>query len=219
MARKIRLTRPELKRCRDALARYALYLPMLKLKQQQLQLALRQAARRAARAAQAVDEAARRFERYQVVLADVAGVPVERLAAPVQVTTTTDNVAGVRVPVFQEALFPPASYSLFGTPPWVDFTLTDLRELNRRRAELEVLRRACDTLGRELRRIVQRVNLFEKLKIPEMQEAIRVIRIYLGDEMAAAVGRAKIAKSRLAGLSATGSAAAAAEPEKTTGGA
>ena len=40
--------------------------------------------------------------------------------------------------------------------------------------------------------------MFEKVKIPEAREAIRVIRIKLGDEMTAAVGRAKIAKSQLA---------------------
>ena len=34
-------------------------------------------------------------------------------------------------------------------------------------------------------------------KIPEVREAIRVIRIKLGDEMTAAVGRAKIAKGKL----------------------
>ncbi|MCX5669743.1 MAG: hypothetical protein NTU94_00260, partial [Planctomycetota bacterium] len=43
---------------------------------------------------------------------------------------------------------------------------------------------------------IQRVNLFEKIKIPEAREAIRVIRIRLGDEMTAAVGRAKIAKAK-----------------------
>ena len=49
-------------------------------------------------------------------------------------------------------------------------------------------------------RTTQRVNLFEKVKIPEAKEAIRIIRIKLGDEMTAAVGRAKIAKNKLAEL-------------------
>ena len=43
--RKFKFTRPELKRQRDALARFSRYLPMLKLKQQQLQLTLRAAIR------------------------------------------------------------------------------------------------------------------------------------------------------------------------------
>ena len=44
MAQKIKLTRPELKRRRDRLARFERYLPMLKLKQQQLQMTLREVA-------------------------------------------------------------------------------------------------------------------------------------------------------------------------------
>ena len=51
-------------------------------------------------------------------------------------------------------------------------------------------------VGEELSQTSQRVNLFEKVKIPECREAIRVIKIALGDEQTAAVTRGKIAKSR-----------------------
>ena len=43
----------------------------------------------------------------------------------------------------------------------------------------------------------QRVNLFEKVKIPACKENIRVIKIAIGDEQTAAVTRGKIAKSRV----------------------
>ena len=62
-------------------------------------------------------------------------------------------------------------------------------------------------------RVIQRVNLFEKIMIPQDRDAIRRIRIKLGDEMAAAVGRAKIAKGKLANvLDDTPPEAAGAEP-------
>ena len=99
MAKKIRLTRVELKRYRDALGRYERYLPMLKLKQQQLQLTVREVIRRrrAARAeAEAVHE---RIEPYRRVLADSAGVNVSKLAEPAEVRAHEENVAGVRIPV------------------------------------------------------------------------------------------------------------------------
>jgi V/A-type H+-transporting ATPase subunit D len=51
----------------------------------------------------------------------------------------------------------------------------------------------------ELQQTSQRVNLFEKVKIPQCKEAIRVIKIALGDEQTAAVTRGKIAKSRSPG--------------------
>jgi V/A-type H+-transporting ATPase subunit D len=94
--------------------------------------------------------------------------------------------------------FPEARYSLFGTPPWVDQALADLRERSRRQALVEVLEQQERLLRRELTRIIQRVNLFEKIMIPDAREAIRRIRIKLGDEMTDAVGRSKIAKKKLA---------------------
>lgn len=195
---KIKLTRPELKRYRDALHRFQRYLPMLKLKQQQLQLAQRDIARKRREAEAALRAAEAEFHRFESVMADLAGISVRKLAEPIEVKTSTMNVAGVTVPVFQDVVFAAPSYSLFGTPPWVDQVLEGLRELNRRTAQMDVYARQYELLSRELTRITQRVNLFEKVKIPESQEAIRVIRIKLGDEMTAAVGRAKIAKSKLA---------------------
>jgi V/A-type H+/Na+-transporting ATPase subunit D len=197
MAKKLKLTRPELKRQRDALARFERYLPMLKLKQQQLQSTIQQVAAKHRAAAEAAEAAGRRFRAYEPVLRDVAGLNVRELAKPLEVRTKTINVAGVSVPVFEDCTFAKPVYSLFATPAWVDRALADLRDLNRRQAELDVLQEQHDRLRRELTKIVQRVNLFEKLKIPEAAEAIRRIRIHLGDEMTAAVGRAKIAKGKI----------------------
>jgi len=198
MAKKLKLTRPELKRQRDALARFERYLPMLKLKQQQLQLTVREAGRKHRAARDAARDARRTFDAYRAVLQDRAGLNLEALATPTEVRTSTVNIAGVSVPQFEGVEFEKPSYSLFATPAWVDRALADLREVNRREAEAQVLRRQYERLARELVKIVQRVNLFEKVKIPEAREAIRRIRIHLGDEMTAAVGRAKIAKGKIA---------------------
>lgn len=204
MASKIKLTRPELKRHRDEMARFERYLPTLKLKQQQLQMTLREvwaAERQVREALRAAQEA---FSPYQGVLADRAGLNVRKLAEPEKVSTTTRNVAGVNVPAFESVTFPETSYSLFATPAWVDRTLADLRAIGRQKAEANVLAEQARLLHRELVRITQRVNLFEKVKIPEAREAIRIIRIRLGEEMTAAVGRAKIAKGKLTEMEAFG---------------
>ena len=62
---------------------------------------------------------------------------------------------------------------------------------------MEVIKKAEKILSRALRVTTQRVNLFEKVKIPECLENIRVIRIYLGDQMANAVGISKVAKKKI----------------------
>lgn len=198
MPGKYKLTRPELKRYRDALQRFEHYLPMLKLKQQQLQLRLRQVARerestqREARAAEA------RVLSYEPVLAERAGIPIRRWAVPEEVRISRSNIAGVEVPVFEGVKFTQHRHSLFATAPWADQALADLCELSVWQARLDIVRTQEQRISRELNRVTQRVNLFEKIKIPEAREAIRQIQIKLGDEMAAAVGRAKIAKAKLA---------------------
>jgi V/A-type H+-transporting ATPase subunit D len=71
-----------------------------------------------------------------------------------------------------------------------------LAQLAALRAEGEVLERQRELVREELHTTGQRVNLFEKVKIPECKENIRVIRIFIGDEQTAAVVRGKIAKGR-----------------------
>ena len=196
--RKFKRTRLELKHQRDELARFERYLPTLKLKQQQLQLALLEVKADLETIEEELDAARARFEPYRTILADLAGVNVPQLAEPEEVRTRTENIAGVNVPLFEEVKFPKADYSLFATPPWVDRALLELRDISRGKARQGVLEQEYELLNKELTKIIQRVNLFEKVKIPEAREAIRVIRIHLGDAQTAAVARAKIAKAQLA---------------------
>jgi V/A-type H+-transporting ATPase subunit D len=71
--------------------------------------------------------------------------------------------------------------------------VTDILSL---RCERTIPLRQRDLITAELATTSQRVNLFEKVKIPECKENIRVIKIAIGDEQTAAVTRGKIAKSR-----------------------
>ena len=72
-----------------------------------------------------------------------------------------------------------------------------IRELVGLLEEERILKEGQKILGHELRITTQRVNLFEKVKIPEATENIRLIRIYLGDQQTNAVGRSKIAKGKI----------------------
>ena len=197
MARKYKLTRPELKRQQDLLRRFTRFLPMLKLKQQQLQMIVRQTRAQLEAARTAFDAAETTFRPWAPVLRDRAGVDVADLVRPTRVRTGQANVAGLKVPVFEGVDFGPLAYSLFATPPWLDRAIEEMREIGRRQAEVEIMAQQLAMIEHELTRVVQRVNLFDKVKIPECKEAVRRIRIHLGDEMTAGVGRAKIAKSNL----------------------
>lgn len=195
--RKIKFTRTELKQQRDALERFNRYLPTLKLKQQQVQLFIVQTRQLFREKENAVKTTERTISAYDSLFNDVAGVNFMKLSASDSVNTSTHSIAGVYVPRFENIVFPKADFSLFATAPWVDKALSDLKELNQQKAELNILQECLDLLQAELKKVMQRVNLFEKVKIPNTLENIRRIRIALGDQMTAGVARAKIAKAKL----------------------
>ena len=105
------------------------------------------------------------------------------------------------IPVFERVDFEEAEYDLFLTPLWVDKAIIALRKFITLFEEKKVLNKQLEILIRELRITNQRVNLFEKVKIPECVENIRRIRIYMGDQQASAVGRSKIAKKKIQRMS------------------
>ena len=133
--RKFKLTRLELKHQRDELERFDRYLPTLKLKQQQLQMSILEVNAERRRVGVQLEQARATFEPYRTILFDVAGLDVRALAKPAEIQTDTENVAGVNVPIFRDAAFPEARYSLFATPPWVDRALAEFD------GEVEAMRR------------------------------------------------------------------------------
>jgi len=114
------------------------------------------------------------------------------------VVTTLSNIAGIDIPVFKRVDFKEAEYDLFLTPLWTDIAIDKIRQLAVFLEEQKIMKAQIKILENELRITTQRVNLFEKVKIPDCRENIRLIRIYLGDQQANAVGRSKIAKSKIA---------------------
>jgi V/A-type H+-transporting ATPase subunit D len=193
---KVRLTKGELKRQRDALRQYERFLPTLQLKKQQLQLEiLHQLDLLAAKKAQ--------FSSSKELALSWAGllgegtVEIKNLLGFNKVVYTTKNIAGVDIPIFERVDFTQSEYDLFLTPLWVDLAIESLQQLVSLKEAIRIIERGVGILRHELRVTTQRVNLFEKVKIPQAQEAIRLIKIYIGDQMANAVGRSKIAKRKI----------------------
>ncbi len=197
---KIKLTKTELKAQRDALKRFSRYLPTLQLKKQQLQLELRH-----------VMEHLQGMRRDEGKLRDQIGQWIELLddegtAAIGKALTVKEwqtgyrNIAGVEGPTFVGIEFAVDDIDLFATPVWYDDVGDTVRMLVELVLRQRLLEQQMAALEAELRTTTQRVNLFEKVKIPEAEDNIRRIQIYLGDEQTSAVGRAKIAKQKARAL-------------------
>lgn len=193
---KIKWTKGELKRQRDALKQYERYLPTLQLKKQQLQMEI---SRQAGILREKTNSELKKIKDAEIW----AGLLVNSEAGIYDLikikgmVAGKKNVAGIDVPVFERLEFVPVEYDLFVAPLWIDAATEYLKTILSLRAEIAVVERGINILKKELQITAQRVNLFEKVRIPQAQEAIRLIKIYIGDQMANAVGRSKIAKRKI----------------------
>lgn len=193
---KIKLTKNEQKAQKDSLKMYQRYLPTLTLKKQQLQTEIRtiDAKAKAVRAQRA------QLEKEFKVWISVFGE--EDAFTPDMVTVRnirkgTGNIAGVNIPVYEGADFARGDYDLYATPLWIDMAADCMEKALSLDLEASVLDEQVRLLSRELRTTTQRVNLFEKVKIPEAKQNIKKISVYLGDQQVSAVVRSKISKKKI----------------------
>jgi len=191
----IKFTQGELKRQRDAQRQYERYLPTLQLKKQQLQLEILHQQSALLKKKNSFSEMKKSAEDWLGLLIETPGI--RQWLIPEKIITTKKNIAGVELPVFERVEFELAEYDLFLTPLWVDSGLETLRDMVSSQEEIKIIEKGIFILKHELRITTQRVNLFEKVKIPEAKEAIRRIKIYIGDQMTNAVGRSIMAKNKI----------------------
>jgi V/A-type H+-transporting ATPase subunit D len=191
---RIKHTKTELKTQRDALQRFERYLPTLQLKKQQLQIEVRQMDAAIEQKRDELEAARTELAAWVRLFAET--FPFGDYLRLAERRESTGNIAGVLIPVLEELRFERRMPDLFETPPWVDNGLDTLERQARLTIEIEVREEQRRRVAGELRTTAQRINLFEKVKIPETRENIRVIRIFLGDQMTAEVARSKIAKDK-----------------------
>ncbi|MBN2445054.1 MAG: V-type ATP synthase subunit D [Spirochaetales bacterium] len=192
---RIKFTKNELKKHKEALNRFKRYLPTLMLKKQQLQMEIRKIKAQRDDIADKVKEIEKALFTWIELFGQ--GYDLSSLLNIKSIDTDIGNIAGIDIPVFSNLDIEIRDYDLFIYPLWVDKALEELKKTITLKAELKVLTRQLALLSEELRITSQRVNLFEKVKIPEARETIRMIKIYLGDQQTNAVVRGKIAKNKI----------------------
>lgn len=197
----VKLTKNEQKKQKDQLKRYQRYLPTLQLKKQQLQMVIMQIEQEITELRKIQKEQYELLKKWIAVFGenelfnDLS--KLEHLIVVDSIIRSKGNIAGVTIPLFKELTFKNIPYNLLQMPLWVDAGLQALKDIAVFDARIDTLEKQIHLLEKELRTTAQRVNLFEKVKIPEAKEHIRKISIYLGDQQTAAVVRGKIAKNKL----------------------
>ena len=194
---KIKLTKNELKVQKDALKMYRRYLPTLTLKQQQLQSEIRTIEAKAKAVRKERENLELGFREWIGVFSEMDAFP-EGIITVSNIRKGMGNIAGVDIPTFEGADFRRGDYDFYETPLWVDIAANHMEKAMSLDLEAEVLDEQVRLLEIELLATSQRVNLFEKVKIPETEENIKKISIYMADQQVSAVVRSKISKRKIA---------------------
>ena len=195
---KVKLTKTALKQERDALKQYQRFLPTLQLKKQQLQMEMRNCQNQIARNEEREQAMKESLSSWVVLFGgENSWEKISQYLSVQAIRTRQRNIAGVEVPVFLGVDFHLKEYDIFVEDPWLDNAIAAVQDIVSIQLEREIIREQYRLIAQELRVTTQRVNLFEKVKIPETKENIRIINIAIGDADTSAVARSKIAKKKL----------------------
>ncbi len=114
-----------------------------------------------------------------------------------QVHYIEKNIAGVKVDALGEVEFDAVLFSLFASPPWFLSGVELLKDVLRDSAAIEAEKSIYTSVDYARRKTTQKVNLYEKVQIPDYQEAIRKIKRFLEDEETISKSSQKILKKRM----------------------
>ena len=176
---------------------YRRYLPTLTLKKQQLQSEIRTIEAKAKTVRKEREDLEFGFREWIAVFSEMDAFP-KGIITVSNIRKGKGNIAGVDIPTFEGADFSRGDYNLYETPLWVDIAANHMEKAMSLDLEAEVLDEQVRLLEIELLATSQRVNLFEKVKIPETEENIKKISIYMADQQVSAVVRSKISKRKIA---------------------
>ena len=108
------------------------------------------------------------------------------------------KIAGVKTPIFKDVVFIVNTFSLFSFPSWIPGGISMLKEAAQIQVQIDVARKKVDILEYARKKTTQKVNLYEKVQIPELQGGILKIKRFLEDDENLSKSSQKILKERMA---------------------
>lgn len=168
-------------------------LPTLKNKEAALRVEVKKAKDEAARLDKELDEKIRQNDQtlrlWNEFKMDLVSIKDVKLMVK--------KIAGVKTPVLNEIIFDIKEFSLFKNPSWFLDGIEIIRELAHIALERDVFERKTQLLEFARKKTTQKVNLYEKVQIPEYEEAILKIKRFMEDEENLSKAAQKIVKSRM----------------------
>ncbi len=107
-------------------------------------------------------------------------------------------IIGVKVPKIQDITFKISDFSWWNHPAWIPAGIELLKEATEMDFKIDLLKKQIDLLDSARKKTTQKVNLYEKVQIPEMEQATIKINRFLEDKENISKAGQKIMKNRKA---------------------
>ncbi|MHA7831524.1 MAG: V-type ATP synthase subunit D [Flagellimonas sp.] len=195
MADKILMNKNTLAALKVELKEYHTALPVFEMKEQKLKEVVQTIENNVLRLQQAIAETNAKTKKWVAVMAE-ATIDLSDIVQVNRVITETKEIAGVTIEVFKDLVFEDAEVDFFNTPLWVDAAIETIRDQKTDRTLIEIEERNLALLSEELAEARRMKNALKEVFIPDTQENIRKIEIYLGDVERLAIGCAKLVKKK-----------------------
>ena len=108
------------------------------------------------------------------------------------------KVVGVKIPEIKAIKFKLADVSWWNLPAWIPGGIAILKEAIRLKLRTDILLEQIKVLENARKKTTQKVNLYEKVQIPEYEDAIMKIKRFLEDKENISKAAQKIVKNRKA---------------------
>ena len=192
---KLALNKSALSREKQRKQSYGRYLPSLELKQKQLLAERKKAQESLAQHRRDIEKEMQAVYRKLPMLA-IESIDMRGLVEIEHVSLEEENLLGVRMPRLGQMNLRRSNYGYLARPHWFDELVRSLEHMLRLKLEEEVLAIRERRLQKAVQTITQRVNLFDKVLIPQAGANIKRIGVFLADQERAGVVRSKLAKQK-----------------------
>jgi len=113
-----------------------------------------------------------------------------------KIEVSKKKVVGVKVPQIKTIEFEIADVSWWNRPAWIPGGIEVLKEAISLKLKIDMLQQQIDILDLARKKTTQKVNLYEKVQIPEYEDAIIKIKRFLEDKENISKAAQKIVKKR-----------------------
>ena len=113
-----------------------------------------------------------------------------------KINSELKNIAGVKVNILSNIDFAIENVSIFNMPSWIRLAISMFERLMTIQVKIEMTEARLNALAYARKKTTQKVNLYEKVQIPEYKTAIIKIKRYMEDEDNLSKSSQKIVKER-----------------------